>query len=345
VILSAALLFLFACRSAGTRYLVISEATHFEIQGNGQALNLPVFAGTLGIDVIVRNVTTAEYYYQKLSSVYEFKSFTFVNTASNEILLDRAGDLHQPQSVYSFNDSTAKIDLSLVGFQNQTAVYIFRISDKQTGQTRDHRVEVPAGKSASIGALFDRENNRGYLISISTECLDITKELTPARLSEFLLQKNISRGENAPHFFKPGDQRWMDELFGERALKLPLKLLKPAIKVTDTSYQEPNSLEDIPDQKEGFVPVDKIPSPIGFIQVPKYPETAKKDSLQGMVYVEVYIGKDGSVGKINVKKSLREDLDNAAMDAVRNTEWSPAEQKGVPIGAWVVIPFRFVLRN
>ena len=113
------------------RYLIVSEVTHFEIQGNGKTLNLPVFAGTLSTDEIARDVSLADYYYQKLSAVYEFKSFTFVNASVTETLLDQSGVLPAPLRVYEYQDSLSKIELLMTAFTREKATYLFRISDKK----------------------------------------------------------------------------------------------------------------------------------------------------------------------------------------------------------------------
>jgi TonB family protein len=45
---------------------------------------------------------------------------------------------------------------------------------------------------------------------------------------------------------------------------------------------------------------------------PDYPESAKKDRVQGNVTLEVVVKKDGTVGDVTVKKPLHPELDEAA---------------------------------
>ncbi len=327
-------LLLFSCGGKPpSQTLIVSEAAHFMIQGNGTALNLPIFAGTLGVDEIVRDVTLAEYYYDKLSAVYNFQAFNFMAANASEYLLDRPGSLIAPQTIYAYDDSVSHIELLLVSYSNHTAQYLFRISDKRTGQVRDHTVEVPNGKSASIGLLFDKEHNRGHLISISMDELEMTPQVTPDQLADFLRQKNTPRGQSAPAGFKPGDQRWMDELFGERAIRLPVE-----------PPPQPDEAED-----DVFIPMDVPPSPIGGMQAITtrviYPETARRDSIVGQVIVQAYIDKEGHVKRLKVAKSVRADLDSAAVNAIREVQFTPAQNAGQPVGVWIAIPVMFKLQN
>jgi TonB family protein len=66
---------------------------------------------------------------------------------------------------------------------------------------------------------------------------------------------------------------------------------------------------------------------------PVYPADAKAshDTLDGSVVLAVVIGKDGSPENIRVSKSLREDYDKSAIDAVRQWRWETYLLNGNPI--------------
>ena len=98
------------CRDKA-RYLVVTKITHFALYGNGNALNLPLFAGQPDADKIVRDVTLAEYYYQTLASVYGPKAYTFLADSAVELLLEHAGDLRVAQPVYGYQGAKAQLDL------------------------------------------------------------------------------------------------------------------------------------------------------------------------------------------------------------------------------------------
>ena len=321
----------FGCKGReNARFLVVSEATHFEIQGNGKTLNFPVFVGTLRTDNIARDVTLAEYYYAKLSSVYEFKAFSYMNGKVTETLLDREGKLTAPQPVYSFEDSSSRLELFLLSFTQTQASYLFRLSDKSGAQVRDHTVDVPAGKSASVGTLFDRAHNRGHLISISTLSLPVTPHTTAEQLAAFLQTKNAPRGGKAPEFFSAGDQRWMDEIFGSKGIKLPVE---PPIPGAGDSTDS--------------VVFDTPPAPVGGMQAlverVVYPLSAKNEGIEGRVFVMAFVGADGEVKSAKVVRGVRADLDSAALNAVRGVHFTPALQKENPVAVWITIPIQFTL--
>ena len=98
---------------------------------------------------------------------------------------------------------------------------------------------------------------------------------------------------------------------------------------------------------EKFVEFDKPPQPIGGMNVladsVKYPDSAKKEKIEGKVIVAIYINENGIVEKTEIKQSVRDDLDNAAVNSLTAMKWSPAEQKGKPVAVWVSVPIQFKL--
>ncbi|MBN1326789.1 MAG: energy transducer TonB [Candidatus Cloacimonetes bacterium] len=87
------------------------------------------------------------------------------------------------------------------------------------------------------------------------------------------------------------------------------------------------------------------PVPIRQVK-PVYSDFAKKSGIEGEVMLEVEVFADGSVGQINVIKSLMSGpggLDEAAKAAVRKWEFSPAKSNGKPVSVWVVFPVGFSL--
>jgi periplasmic protein TonB len=57
---------------------------------------------------------------------------------------------------------------------------------------------------------------------------------------------------------------------------------------------------------------------------PSYTKKARKDKVEGSVVLEVTITPDGRATNISVKKSLREDLDSQAINAVAKWKFKPA---------------------
>ncbi|MCB9357835.1 MAG: energy transducer TonB [Calditrichaeota bacterium] len=311
-----------------SRWLVVSEAIHFGVQPGSGTLSLPVFAGTLGVDNIVHDISQAEFYHQKLASVYGEKSFHFLADSTIEVLLDRSGPLTRPQSVYGYESGAARIELDLMSFESAVAHYSFRVTNKETGQIRTHQVEVPVGQSASVGLLFDPVHNRGYLVALSVQAMEITSGTTPENLANFLREKNTPRGVKSSSGFRVADQKWMNELFGTRALILS------------------DSLSD--DASAEVQPFDTPPMPVGGMNaiaaLLAYPESALRDTIEGRVVVAVKVDSSGSVTSCQVIRSLRADLDSVVVRAMPAVAFTPAIFEGNPVATTVMIPIEFKLK-
>jgi len=93
--------------------------------------------------------------------------------------------------------------------------------------------------------------------------------------------------------------------------------------------------------------LDKEPWPVGGIQgiMEKvvYPEEAKKNKVQGKVYVKAIINEKGDVEKVTIEKGENNLLEEAALKAIKATKFTPGELKGKKVKAEVVIPVMFKL--
>lgn len=78
---------------------------------------------------------------------------------------------------------------------------------------------------------------------------------------------------------------------------------------------------------------------------PEYPAQAKADRLSGTVILNVVVGKDGSVENIQVEKSLREDCDQSAIDAVRQWKFAPVLVNNEPIEVKTTIEIHYSLKK
>jgi len=93
-----------------------------------------------------------------------------------------------------------------------------------------------------------------------------------------------------------------------------------------------------------YVPYEKPPEAIKQV-MPVYPEGAKKDKLEGTVWVQLLIGEEGKVTDVKVQKSDAEVFNQAAMKAATQWLFKPAMLNGKPTQVWVSVPFRFKLQE
>ena len=76
-----------------------------------------------------------------------------------------------------------------------------------------------------------------------------------------------------------------------------------------------------------------------------YPQIALEQELQGTVIVRFRVEKDGSIGKIVIKKGLSKECDEAAAEVVSKLKrFVPAKQQGHPVPVWFTLPIRFIIQ-
>jgi len=81
---------------------------------------------------------------------------------------------------------------------------------------------------------------------------------------------------------------------------------------------------------------------------PTYPEFARRSRIQGTVVLDVEILADGSIGAIEVFRSLMPGpggFDEAAIAAVRQWQFQPAKSGGKPVACWIKQSIVFELSN
>jgi protein TonB len=100
--------------------------------------------------------------------------------------------------------------------------------------------------------------------------------------------------------------------------------------------------DDVP--PPDFVPFEKEPVVIYRVE-PVYPEFAKKAGLEGQVYVNIWVDKEGKVRDVKILKSDSEIFNQPVVDACMQWKFSPAMMKNGPVAVWVAVPFRFSLEN
>ncbi len=88
-----------------------------------------------------------------------------------------------------------------------------------------------------------------------------------------------------------------------------------------------------------------VPQPISRTQ-PKYPAEAMRRNETGTVVVRVEVDTDGTPKDISIARSSRSrSLDRAAMSAVRQWRFRPAQRDGRAVVASVDVPFEFTFQD
>lgn len=76
----------------------------------------------------------------------------------------------------------------------------------------------------------------------------------------------------------------------------------------------------------------------------KYPAQARRMQVEGRVFVEFVINRDGSITEIKVLKGIGGGCDEEAVRVLETSpRWKPGKQRGVPVRQRMVIPITFKL--
>ena len=104
------------------------------------------------------------------------------------------------------------------------------------------------------------------------------------------------------------------------------------------------NMDDILPTPDEFVPYDEQPQKIEAVE-PKYPEMAAHAGIEGVVWVNVLVDKEGKVRDVKIVKDsgANAGFEEAATEAAYKTTWKPALSNGEPVAVWVTYKVVFKL--
>jgi len=107
----------------------------------------------------------------------------------------------------------------------------------------------------------------------------------------------------------------------------------------------PKEIKKVEEEPAFFVAVEEMPQLIGGLkgiqgQI-KYPEIAKRVGVEGKVIVQAIVDETGKVVSVSTIKGIGSGCDEVAMDAVRNSKFTPGKQRGKNVKVQVTIPIVF----
>jgi TonB family protein len=98
-------------------------------------------------------------------------------------------------------------------------------------------------------------------------------------------------------------------------------------------------------EKAGLLEFFDVPPRKLSMVIPAYPESEQEKGVEGIVGLNLLIGRDGMVHEVKVEKSVSPVFDSLAVDAVMQSIFSPAKRDGKPVAVWYQFPVRFVLEE
>ena len=140
----------------------------------------------------------------------------------------------------------------------------------------------------------------------------------------------------------PNDAVISDKPIGlnsELNMNQPMKMPPPPPKAKKKKKQKQNV----------FVVVENMPKLKGGMKAlqanVKYPELARKAGIEGTVFVQFIVNKQGVPTHIHVVRGIGGGCDQSAINAIKKARFTPGMQRGRPVPVRMSIPVRFQLQN
>ena len=255
------------------------------------------------------------------------------------------------------------------------------ISDKPTIEKSDERFSSLQGRR-KYALMFAVVFVLGvivfsYLNLIKTSDNNYLQPEIEKPVNVSVAQEDATIDDSVQEFVIPEDVKLIEEeetqtkeQVVKQILPTPPPDLPAPIETPVTEFAENNSVEDgteqtnvtqlneqpaLPPKEETeieeetvyFVAVEEMPAPIGGLksiqQKIVYPEIALRARVEGKVFVKAFVDETGTVTSAEIVKGIGAGCDEAAIDAVLQTKFSPGKQRGRPIKVQVTIPIIFKL--
>lgn len=192
------------------------------------------------------------------------------------------------------------------------------------GQEADTSVVNPG--SENRGLEFLRQFDVDTLSAMKGKMLGDAVILIGPEPSAPSTNTRLSKGELVDIYkYLPREQCWVVK-YGSVWGFVPTQYIMPV--------QEPM-------EPGNYQPYDEPPVPLGRMKI-KYPREAVDKGISGQVVVKVLISSGGEILETEIVRGIRE-LNDAAVDAVKNLKFKPGKYRGNPVEVWTRIPVNFNL--
>lgn len=208
----------------------------------------------------------------------------------------------------------------------------------------------PSADKANIyGKITDAES--GEIISGANIILASTKQGAASDVNGMYLIKDVLPGEYYLECRLIGYRPERIKVNAEKGLSVrqdfELELRPVQTDVVTITAEKGDSLEA---SKVTFVPYDEPPLPLGGMEALMnnlvYPEEVRKRGIEGYVIAQAHVNEWGKVDDVMILRSeLPQVCNEAAIEALKKTTFTPAKQRGEAIAVWISVPFRFKLQE
>jgi len=173
-------------------------------------------------------------------------------------------------------------------------------------------------------------------------------EIIPQQVEEEMVQLKVAVEKGGKLFFTtdvsaPMDKsvvigRMMEESQKALLVTFSVQEEKDSSVMVGLDAAEPSSPPELTKHEE----MEAKPVALEHVH-PTYPESARGEGLEGTVWLRVLVDENGAVSQAVVIKSVREDLDQAALQSAWKIKYAPAKSQGKPVAVWMVYSITFEL--
>lgn len=127
------------------------------------------------------------------------------------------------------------------------------------------------------------------------------------------------------------------------------------VEMTEETVIEEVVFEEAPEEEEAdqiFTIVEDQPTPVGgmsafyqFVQKKlKYPAQARRMGIEGKVFVQFVVDKDGTLTEVQAVKGIGAGCDEEAVRVIKQApKWKPGKQRGRSVKVRMILPITFKL--
>jgi len=269
----------------------------------------------------------------KKETVYSNEIENYSQVEESHLTDDNHSDFNEEKIVGSSSNLKKYIIVSILLFIVIVSIFVYMVFSNQSESVQFAEENKPVDTVAAKLEELSYDSIKGF-----EPALEIT-EVQKVEIS------------NNPQYEK--------NVLPKAPPKLPDQIVSPLITTQEILSEEESKIEEeisVPPPKElieetkeptFFLAVEEMPQPIGGLQgiMEKitYPEIAKRVGIQGKVFVKAFVDETGVVVNAELVKGIGGGCDEAALNAILKTKFTPGKQRGKPIKVQVTVPVLFKL--
>ena len=323
------------------KYLFWDDSIEFTEQEKSQILNHEMvhIRQKHSYDVIYFEILSVLFWFNPLIKLYK-KSVIDTHEFIADNLVIKTADASNYGNLI-VRQLFKRMDLVMGSYFNKSQAYRRLNMIKMNGQkTRLYKLFISLPMVAALTLIMGFETDTGS-----------TSGLIYGHLPPLVLEDVDNQTNQNLLYTKPSSQLNPDLRITSEISTLPEK----GYQTDDLAPPEPDNadIENDPSYKdEIYTIVEHQPAPVGGMKLfynyikekLKYPAQARRMGIEGKVFVQFVVDKDGSLSDIVVLKGIGAGCDLEAKKVLQSVErWIPGRQDGTPVKVRMVIPITFSL--